>query len=197
MSGVKCLRLQKLLAVSWTYLRPACLQGSRSHLGFKRGRLPLAVLKPLLNLRSWVLHWQESSLPQALWRSAGGRVWPCTACCAAWAVSNGCCVYVGGLLAHAGIQAAARMSGGAAPRASKLLPPSIDMFGWCTWDAFYSTVSARGIQVGGLRSCLARCTGVLPCRLLSSSSPHLKPRWSWLLTEVALAKDRMAQSDIL
>lgn len=48
---------------------------------------------------------------------------------------------------RAGVQAAARLSGGAAPRTSKALPPSIDMFGWCTWDAFYSTVSARGIQV--------------------------------------------------
>eukprot|EP00200_Dunaliella_tertiolecta_P005843 CAMPEP_0202343484 /NCGR_PEP_ID=MMETSP1126-20121109/3581_1 /ASSEMBLY_ACC=CAM_ASM_000457 /TAXON_ID=3047 /ORGANISM="Dunaliella tertiolecta, Strain CCMP1320" /LENGTH=1166 /DNA_ID=CAMNT_0048934551 /DNA_START=372 /DNA_END=3872 /DNA_ORIENTATION=- len=52
------------------------------------------------------------------------------------------------LLVEQGVQAAARLSGGAAPRATKLLPPSIDVFGWCTWDAFYSTVSAKGIQEG-------------------------------------------------
>ncbi|KAF5843132.1 raffinose synthase or seed imbibition protein Sip1-domain-containing protein [Dunaliella salina] len=50
-------------------------------------------------------------------------------------------------LVEQGVQAAARLSGGAEPRATKLLPPSIDVFGWCTWDAFYSTVSAKGIQV--------------------------------------------------
>jgi len=74
-----------------------------------------------------------------------------------------CCVHVTHTFVHhkrvhyarAGVQAAARMSGGAAPRATKLLPPSIDMFGWCTWDAFYSTVSAKGIQV-----CMCVCVRV-------------------------------------
>lgn len=33
-------------------------------------------------------------------------------------------------------------------RSAKVLPPSLDLFGWCTWDAFYSSVSAQGIQVG-------------------------------------------------
>lgn len=28
------------------------------------------------------------------------------------------------------------------------MPPSLDGFGWCTWDAFYSTVSARGLAEG-------------------------------------------------
>jgi hypothetical protein len=37
---------------------------------------------------------------------------------------------------------AARLSGTAKPLAAKQLPDSLDYFGWCTWDAFYSTVSA-------------------------------------------------------
>ncbi len=44
--------------------------------------------------------------------------------------------------------AAAALSGGAKPRAHKRMPPSLDAFGWCTWDAFYSTVSARGLAEG-------------------------------------------------
>lgn len=51
-------------------------------------------------------------------------------------------------LVDAGVAAAAALSGGAKPRAQKRLPPSLDAFGWCTWDAFYSTVSARGLQEG-------------------------------------------------
>lgn len=35
-------------------------------------------------------------------------------------------------------------AGGAKPRAAKTLPEFVDMFGWCTWDAFYSRVSAEG-----------------------------------------------------
>ncbi|EFJ39616.1 hypothetical protein VOLCADRAFT_100756, partial [Volvox carteri f. nagariensis] len=31
---------------------------------------------------------------------------------------------------------------------AKVLPASLDGFGWCTWDAFYSTVSARGLAEG-------------------------------------------------
>jgi raffinose synthase len=30
----------------------------------------------------------------------------------------------------------------------KILPPSVDDFGWCTWDAFYSKVSPEGIKEG-------------------------------------------------
>jgi raffinose synthase len=48
----------------------------------------------------------------------------------------------------AGVTAAARLSGGALPLSAKQLPPSLDVFGWCTWDAFYSTVSAKGIHDG-------------------------------------------------
>lgn len=47
-----------------------------------------------------------------------------------------------------GVAAAAALSGGARPRTAKVLPPSLDGFGWCTWDAFYSTVSARGLAEG-------------------------------------------------
>jgi raffinose synthase len=47
-----------------------------------------------------------------------------------------------------GVTLAAQHSGGAKPRIEKHLPPSLEVFGWCTWDAFYSTVSARGLQEG-------------------------------------------------
>lgn len=43
------------------------------------------------------------------------------------------------------IPEAASLSGGARPLRSKQLPPSIDVFGWCSWDAFYSSVSAQGL----------------------------------------------------
>jgi raffinose synthase len=51
-------------------------------------------------------------------------------------------------LVDAGVAAAAALSGGARPREAKRLPASLDVFGWCTWDAFYSTVSARGLAEG-------------------------------------------------
>ena len=35
-------------------------------------------------------------------------------------------------------------AGGAKPLREKQLPKLLDVFGWCTWDAFYSRVSARG-----------------------------------------------------
>ena len=35
-------------------------------------------------------------------------------------------------------------AGGARPLWEKPLPGLLDVFGWCTWDAFYSRVSARG-----------------------------------------------------
>jgi hypothetical protein len=40
------------------------------------------------------------------------------------------------------------LSGTSKPLHEKELPASLDLFGWCTWDAFYSTVSARGLQEG-------------------------------------------------
>ncbi len=33
-------------------------------------------------------------------------------------------------------------------RSEKILPPSLDLFGWCTWDAFYSKVTGAGIEQG-------------------------------------------------
>lgn len=51
----------------------------------------------------------------------------------------------------AGVAAAARLSGTSLPRVQKQLPASLDVFGWCTWDAFYSSVSAKGVMEG-LRS---------------------------------------------
>ncbi|KAL4419946.1 hypothetical protein ABPG75_007044 [Micractinium tetrahymenae] len=60
------------------------------------------------------------------------------------------------------VAAAARLSGIARPRTEKPVPPSADVFGWCTWDAFYSMVSAAGIAEG-LRTLGA---GGTPPRLL-------------------------------
>ncbi|KAG2451611.1 hypothetical protein HYH02_003392 [Chlamydomonas schloesseri] len=51
-------------------------------------------------------------------------------------------------LIERGVAAAAALSGGARPRSTKQMPASLDGFGWCTWDAFYSTVSARGLSEG-------------------------------------------------
>ncbi|WIA40450.1 hypothetical protein OEZ86_013807 [Tetradesmus obliquus] len=76
-------------------------------------------------------------------------------------------------LVDAGVAAAAALSGGAAPRAAKHLPASLDGFGWCTWDAFYSTVSARGL-VEGLGSLAAG--GLSPQLLIIDDG--------WQLTDV-------------
>ena len=35
-------------------------------------------------------------------------------------------------------------AGGAKARVDKVPPKILDCFGWCTWDAFYSTISAEG-----------------------------------------------------
>ena len=58
-------------------------------------------------------------------------------------------------LAEAAVLAAASLSGPARPRADKgrgdgsgKPPDFLDAFGWCTWDAFYSKVSARGVADG-------------------------------------------------
>ena len=42
---------------------------------------------------------------------------------------------------------AAQLSGGAQARSLKKLPATLDLFGWCTWDAFYFTVSAQGEHI--------------------------------------------------
>ena len=57
---------------------------------------------------------------------------------------------------------AASLSGGAKPRRQKEIPQSLDAFGWCTWDAFYSRVSAKGVTEG-LNSL---CSGGTPPKLL-------------------------------
>ncbi|CAL8470414.1 g9956 [Coccomyxa elongata] len=57
-------------------------------------------------------------------------------------------------LVERAVAAAAAMSGGAKPLKEKQLPGLLDVFGWCTWDAFYSRVSARGLHEG-LRSLIA------------------------------------------
>lgn len=48
-------------------------------------------------------------------------------------------------LVEAAVTAAAALSGGARPLREKKLPPNLDVFGWCSWDSFYSAVSATGL----------------------------------------------------
>lgn len=38
-------------------------------------------------------------------------------------------------LVNAAVAQAASLSGGAKPLSTKRLPPSLDVFGWCSWDA--------------------------------------------------------------
>jgi hypothetical protein len=47
-----------------------------------------------------------------------------------------------------GVADAAALSGTAKPRIAKTMPESAEVFGWCTWDAFYSKVSASAIMKG-------------------------------------------------
>ncbi|KAL4442956.1 hypothetical protein ABPG77_008447 [Micractinium sp. CCAP 211/92] len=51
-------------------------------------------------------------------------------------------------LVDGAVAAAARLSGTSKPRGEKEVPGSADVFGWCTWDAFYSRVSAAGVEAG-------------------------------------------------
>ena len=62
-----------------------------------------------------------------------------------------------------------RPAGGSKPRALKEQPASLDLFGWCTWDAFYFAVSAKGIQQG----------------LQSLKDSGVPPRWEGTLLLVA------------
>ena len=48
------------------------------------------------------------------------------------------------ILIEKAVAAAAQLSGGAQQRQDKQQPDSLNWFGWCTWDAYYSKVSARG-----------------------------------------------------
>ena len=52
------------------------------------------------------------------------------------------------VLVEKAVEAAASLSGGALPRHEKKQPDSLNWFGWCTWDAYYSKVSARGMSQG-------------------------------------------------
>ncbi len=47
-----------------------------------------------------------------------------------------------------GVATAASLSGTAKPRLSKAVPPIAEKFLWCTWDAYYSTISAEGLKLG-------------------------------------------------
>jgi raffinose synthase len=51
-------------------------------------------------------------------------------------------------LVDAAVSRAAALSGTARPLNEKQVPASLDYFGWCSWDAFYSSVSAAGIFKG-------------------------------------------------
>ena len=37
------------------------------------------------------------------------------------------------------------LAGTSKPRSAKKVPDFMKSFGWCTWDAFYSQVSAQGV----------------------------------------------------
>ena len=56
-----------------------------------------------------------------------------------------------------------------ARRSQKQIPKSLDVFGWCTWDAFYFRVSAKGI-IDGLRS--LKDAGVSPKLLVIDDGGH-------------------------
>ena len=62
------------------------------------------------------------------------------------------------ILIEKAVAAAAELSGGAQQRQDKQQPDSLNWFGWCTWDAYYSKVSARG-----------KCRELLHWKLLGSS----------------------------
>lgn len=47
-----------------------------------------------------------------------------------------------------GVEAAARVLGTFQPRRTKAAPTSMDYFGWCTWNAFYSGVTPAAILEG-------------------------------------------------
>lgn len=51
-------------------------------------------------------------------------------------------------LMGAAARAVQHQLGSGALRADKPLPDSVDLFGWCTWDAFYKEVSPEGVLAG-------------------------------------------------
>ncbi len=94
-------------------------------------------------------------------------------------------------LVERGVAAAAALSGGAQPLSTKRLPPSLDVFGWCTWDAFYSTVSARGLQEG-LAS--LQSGGITPRTLIIDDGWQASvPRFHHDLTHARRQADRLAE----
>ena len=86
------------------------------------------------------------------------------------------------------------LAGGARPLREKQLPGLLDVFGWCTWDAFYSRVSARG--EASLASLLPSCyppaqkdvcvkRHTAPGRVsLLYQRFHWLPTWKQLPTEI-------------
>ena len=64
------------------------------------------------------------------------------------------------------VAAAAKLSGTSKARQDKALPEVVDVFGWCTWDAYYSKVSARGEAAVPL---------LMGCHQVSAA----EVRWQW------------------
>lgn len=68
-------------------------------------------------------------------------------------VAGGLCAFIAHgtdplLLAEKAAESVSGRLPGAKLRRSKKLPPFIDKFGWCTWDAFYSAVSHDKVRSG-------------------------------------------------
>jgi Raffinose synthase or seed imbibition protein Sip1 len=70
---------------------------------------------------------------------------------------------------------AAQLSGTAKALTSKTLPDSIEYFGWCTWDAFYSSVSAavRREQLQSMYCGGGACHCTAPSRIRHRWCPDL------------------------
>ena len=75
-------------------------------------------------------------------------------------------------LVESAVAGAAALSGGSKPLREKQLPPTLDVFGWCTWDAFYSRVSARGagsaIAFSSIATLMPQIRSHLPSRAYNS-----------------------------
>ena len=88
-------------------------------------------------------------------------------------------------LISSSVTLAARLSGEAKPLAEKQLPRSLDFFGWCTWDAFYSTVSAKvRLRLGLLRgsvlgsACWVEVSRAPTSHTVTGCSQQPRPRFS-------------------
>jgi Raffinose synthase or seed imbibition protein Sip1 len=86
-----------------------------------RSLLPLST-EPVLRIDSGDRSVRGSSWPHVLLACSGQEVFS---------------------LIERAVAKAATLSGAARPRGQKQLPDSLELFGWCTWDAFYSSVSAK------------------------------------------------------